>query len=84
MGGDSAHPYNFRIYKRIETKFCTVMELCIFYLKTEKVIFVCYANEFYYVILLFSSIKRYRNSNFCKIVIFKLSALKFATWIEKR
>ena len=40
--------------------------------------------EFYDVILLFSRLKRYRNSNRCKIVIFKLITLKFAMWIDKR
>ena len=40
--------------------------------KTKELILLIYANEFSDVILLFSSLKRYRNSNHCKIAIFKL------------
>ena len=39
------------------TKFGTVIELCIFYPKTKELILFIYANEFYDVIFLFSSLK---------------------------
>ena len=61
-----------------------VIELRIFYLETEELVLLIYASEFYDVNLLFSSIKRYRNSKHCNIVIFKLITLKFAMWIDKR
>ena len=48
------------------------MELCISNPKTKGLVLLIYASEFYDVILLFLSLKRYRNSNHCKIFIFKL------------
>ena len=61
-----------------------MIELCISYPKSKELVLLICGNEFYDVILLFSNFKRYRNSNHCKIIIFKLIALKFAMLIEKR
>ena len=77
-------PLTLEFFNSFETKFFTEVELCIFYPKTNDLVLLIYANEFNGVILLFSSIKRYRNSKNCKIVIFKLITLKFAMWIDKK
>ena len=50
--------------------------------KNKKLVLIVYANKFYDAILLFSSLRRYRNSNHCKIVIFKLITQKLAMWID--
>ena len=57
--------------------------LCISYPKTKELVLLIYGNEFYDVILLFSSLIQCRNSNHFKIVILKLITLKFAMWIDK-
>ena len=45
-GGILPNPSDFRICQRIETKRGTVIELCIFYPKTEEFVLLIYANEF--------------------------------------
>ena len=61
-----------------------VIELCIFYPKSKELVLLICADEFYDVIAFFSIFKRYRKSNHCKIIIFKLITRKFAMLIEKR
>ena len=56
MGGFCPAPVIFNIVNvLIETKFGTVIKLCIFYPKNKELILLLNANEFYDVIRLFSS-----------------------------
>ena len=83
-GGFCPAPVTFEFVDVLRPKLGTLIEFCIFYLERKELNLLIYANEVYDVILLFSSPKKYRNSNHCKIVIFKLVKLKFAVWIDKR
>ena len=83
-GGTLPTPCNFLTCQCTATKFGIVIELCKFYPKIKELVLLIYANELYDFILLFWSLKRYRNSNHCKIVIFKFITLKFAMWVDKR
>ena len=74
-GGGANLPVTFEF-----VKFSTVIELCILYPKTNKLVLLIYPNEFYDGILSFSRLKTCRNSSLCKILIFKPITLKFAMW----